>query len=287
MYSQASYAVGAQGRSENRHGNTLPAFAMGAYSQVQTPSGSGGQWQGQGQSQPQPQPQPQQSRQSTASAVLYYSNYCTICNNLIRMIASRNLKNVFALVCVDQDRSRVPQFVKSVPLAYISGRATGGAPQLLIEGALLEYIERCASQRQNAMSSPGSASMAGRSQVASPAPPSAPEELGMMNSSGGSYSFLEEYASEGRPGDGIPGSSLYQLNGEDLDFRIEGIPQGAMPLEDIAVRPREDGHDSQSLPSFLNPVETRKSSGCDVDVSTIETTRRTDEEWFKQKHQHR
>lgn len=258
MYSQSSYLVGTQGRSDMRNGNSLPAFAMGAYSQMQTPSGSVGS-----------SLEAPRHQQSNATAVLYYSNYCTICNRLIRMIESRNLKSVFALVCVDNDRKKVPEFVKSVPLAYISGRVTGCNPQLLVEGSLMEYIERCASQRQAAShSSPAPASQS-HQQVSNPPNNQNPDEIGTMNSSGGSYSFLEEYASQGKPGDGIPGSFLYELRGNDVDF-------GVRPIDDRVSF--SDENNKRIPPAFLGTVETRLSSSGDVDVSSIETLRRAEEE---------
>jgi hypothetical protein len=237
-----------QGRVANA--NTLPAYAMGAYSQVQNPVPM----------QHYQQLQPQSQQQSKASAVLYYSNYCKICNDLIRMIASRNLKSFFALVCVDSDRSKVPAFVKSVPLAYISARATGGAPQLLIEGALLEYIERCAAARPT-VHSPGSITTADAS----------PSEIGTVHTSGGSYSFLD---GEEKPEDGM---FLYELNENNVDFRINNT------IDEMSMSRQQQPQQQQDMPSFLVPVETRiNSSSGNMDLSSIDVLRRADEDKWKQ-----
>ena len=225
----------------------MPAYAMGAYSQMQIPMRT---------------QEIKNPAASSASAVLYYSNYCSICNNLLRMIASRDLKSVFALVCVDEgDRRKVPEFVKSVPMAYISGRVTGGNPQLLSEGSLLEYIEKCA---RAAHKQP--------SQLTNQKPTDS-ELNAASHAGGGAYSFIND--NDGKPGDGAPGRSsagsfFYELNGNDVDFRIDAVES------DAPVLPHA------SADKFTEPIETRRSSpGKELDVSSIEALRRADEDQWK------
>jgi hypothetical protein len=239
---------------------------MGAYSQVQIPM------------RPQQQQTPPSHQQNmTASAVLYYSNYCSICNNLLRMIASRNLKSFFALVCVDQnsDRRRVPDFVKSVPMAYISGRATGGEPKLLSEGALLEYIEHCAAAAQRQPQQQQQQQYQSSTQQQN-------QDMDPASCAGGdAYSFLND--NDGKPGDGLPGRSsggslFYELNGNDVDFRIDGAAVESSippPTHHLSNAGSDD-----TRPSFLEPVETRGNNK-QMDVSSIEELRRSEDEKWK------
>jgi hypothetical protein len=47
--------------------------------------------------------------------VLFYSNFCEYCKNLIGLLIRKNLRDNFILVCVDKKGLKIPTFIEVVP----------------------------------------------------------------------------------------------------------------------------------------------------------------------------
>ena len=57
-----------------------------------------------------------------ATHVLFYSNFCTHCQEIITIIKDHHLENMISLVCVDAKRNNLPREVTSVPTIYTPER---------------------------------------------------------------------------------------------------------------------------------------------------------------------
>lgn len=51
--------------------------------------------------------------------ILFYSNYCTYCKEIINTISNTPLNNSLMFVCVDDDNIQLPPFVTAVPTIYL------------------------------------------------------------------------------------------------------------------------------------------------------------------------
>lgn len=47
--------------------------------------------------------------------LLFYSNYCEFCKEVINVLIKKNIRNRFLLVCVDTRKFDIPSFIKHVP----------------------------------------------------------------------------------------------------------------------------------------------------------------------------
>jgi hypothetical protein len=50
--------------------------------------------------------------------ILFYSNLCEFCKQVLTNLVKNNIKNKFMLVCVDNKNLNLPPFVDRVPLIY-------------------------------------------------------------------------------------------------------------------------------------------------------------------------
>jgi hypothetical protein len=51
--------------------------------------------------------------------ILFYSNFCTYCKEIINTISKTPLNNSLMFVCVDDDNIQLPPFVTAVPTIYL------------------------------------------------------------------------------------------------------------------------------------------------------------------------
>jgi hypothetical protein len=67
--------------------------------------------------------------------ILFFSNYCEFCKEILGMITKNNLKEQFMMVCVDNKQLRLPPFVDRVPIIYTSDK------KLFSDENLINYIQ--------------------------------------------------------------------------------------------------------------------------------------------------
>jgi hypothetical protein len=68
--------------------------------------------------------------------LLFYSNYCEFCKDVIGTITKHNLRESFVLVCVDNKKYNLPNFIDRVP----SILKTSG--EVYMEEQLYEYLDK-------------------------------------------------------------------------------------------------------------------------------------------------
>lgn len=67
--------------------------------------------------------------------LLFYSSYCDFCTSILDYITKKNLKHEFMLVCVDNDRYRLPEFVDRVPLIFTRTK------HVLVDQSIQDYLQ--------------------------------------------------------------------------------------------------------------------------------------------------
>jgi hypothetical protein len=68
--------------------------------------------------------------------LLFYSNYCEFCKDVISTLTKHNIREDFRLVCVDDKKYNIPNFIDRVPSIL---RVPGG--EVYMEEHLHEYLE--------------------------------------------------------------------------------------------------------------------------------------------------
>ena len=51
--------------------------------------------------------------------IVFYSNYCLHCNNLLNKLSKTTLHNKILYICVDDQKIKIPKIVSRVPSLYI------------------------------------------------------------------------------------------------------------------------------------------------------------------------
>lgn len=67
--------------------------------------------------------------------LLFYSNYCEYCKNLLNLVIKKNIRDAFILVCVDKKELKIPAFIEKVPSILTSRR------ELYTDEAIPQYID--------------------------------------------------------------------------------------------------------------------------------------------------
>ena len=67
--------------------------------------------------------------------ILFFSSYCDYSNDILNMMVKKNVKNDFMLVCVDNSKFQLPQFVDRVPIIFTK------RDELIYDDSIIKYIE--------------------------------------------------------------------------------------------------------------------------------------------------
>lgn len=58
------------------------------------------------------------TKMSSGKHILFYSNYCQYSKQVLTVIAKKNIRSLFLLVCVDGNKFNIPAFVNRVPMIF-------------------------------------------------------------------------------------------------------------------------------------------------------------------------
>lgn len=73
----------------------------------------------------------------TEKDIIFYSNYCNYCKTVINKINNiPNSKHNLIYVCIDENKFKLPNFVKAVPTIYLSKDK-----KILVDESIEEWIE--------------------------------------------------------------------------------------------------------------------------------------------------
>ena len=67
--------------------------------------------------------------------LLFYSNFCEHCNNLVNMMIKKNVRDSFILVCVDKRDLKIPGFVDRVPTILTAKK------EIYTDDSLYKYVD--------------------------------------------------------------------------------------------------------------------------------------------------
>ena len=67
--------------------------------------------------------------------ILFYSNFCTYCKEIINRISNTPLNEQMLFVCVDDDNIQLPPFITSVPTIYLINEK-----RIVVDDAINDWI---------------------------------------------------------------------------------------------------------------------------------------------------
>jgi hypothetical protein len=68
--------------------------------------------------------------------IIFYSNHCTYCKEVINQITKTPINDNIMYVCVDDENIQLPPFVKAVPTIYLVNEK-----QIVVDEAISEWIK--------------------------------------------------------------------------------------------------------------------------------------------------
>lgn len=68
--------------------------------------------------------------------LLFYSNYCDFCKEVINVLIKKNVRNRFLLVCVDTRKFDIPSFIDRVP-SILNSKTN----EVYMDGEVYKYID--------------------------------------------------------------------------------------------------------------------------------------------------
>lgn len=68
--------------------------------------------------------------------LLFYSNYCDFCKEVINVLIKKNIRNRFLLVCVDTRKFDIPSFIDRVP-SILNSKTN----EVYMDGDVYKYID--------------------------------------------------------------------------------------------------------------------------------------------------
>ena len=156
--------------------------------------------------------------------LLFYSNFCEHCNNLINLMIKKNVRSSFILVCIDKRDLKIPSFVDRVPTILTTKK------DIYTDDSLYKYVDSKIT-KQNTQTEDVCSFMFGSA----------------LNSS--QYTFI---SSDG---------NSYECDndmGTDMLQSTNFVPVGLEQM--IAPKEEENGKGSKIDPAFLEQyVNSRKS----------------------------
>jgi hypothetical protein len=78
---------------------------------------------------------------ATQKHVLFYSNFCHYCKDVLSLITKKDIKGAFLLVCVDNIKYDIPQFVDRVPMVVTRSK------DIVADDAIHPFIESLVSPK--------------------------------------------------------------------------------------------------------------------------------------------
>ena len=75
-------------------------------------------------------------QQSGAPNILFYSNRCQYCSDVLNTIIERNGKDLFLTICIERNIGRLPEFVDRVPMVYCKQEG-----QIICDENVMKYVE--------------------------------------------------------------------------------------------------------------------------------------------------
>lgn len=67
--------------------------------------------------------------------VIFLSNFCEYSNEILNLIVKKNAKPDFVVICVDNNRYQLPNFVDKVPLIYTKN------DEIVYDDSIIKYLE--------------------------------------------------------------------------------------------------------------------------------------------------
>ena len=68
--------------------------------------------------------------------IIFYSNFCTYCKEIINQISKTPINDNILYVCVDDDNIQLPNFIKAVPTIYLVSQK-----RIVVDDAIPKWIE--------------------------------------------------------------------------------------------------------------------------------------------------
>ena len=73
--------------------------------------------------------------QNARKDILFFSNFCEYCNDILNLLIKKNIKQDFMMVCVDNNKYNIPSFVDRVPILYTKN------DEIISDETIINYIE--------------------------------------------------------------------------------------------------------------------------------------------------
>jgi hypothetical protein len=77
--------------------------------------------------------------------LLFYSNLCNQCKEVMQLINKRDLRNHFLLIPVDNPKFKIPHIIRAVPTILLANK------QVLVDNYVVMYIEKIYASLQNSL----------------------------------------------------------------------------------------------------------------------------------------
>lgn len=142
---------------------------------------------------------------SAKGDVVFYSQRCQYCTELLGLIVNRGLRDRFVLICVDTNIQRLPDFVDRVPLIY---RPPSGC--IITEDDVFAYVDSLAP-------------VAHKPQAQQPPQPEAPAEV-LPYSLQQSANYSDTFSFLGETGGEIEGPSKKNYTMLGMEDRMVPMP---------------------------------------------------------------